>query len=67
MKRVYLSSTDNKIAGVCGGFGETLGIDPTLVRLFFVAVLLSPLVSTAALFYLLCWLLIPRDPGYNKN
>jgi len=66
MKRVYLSNTEKKIAGVCGGFAETLGIDPTLIRLLFVAVLLSPLVSTAALFYLLCWLIIPRDPGYNK-
>ena len=67
MKRVYLSNTENKIAGVCGGFAETLNIDPTLIRLFFVAVLLSPLVSTAVLFYILCWLLIPRDPGYKHQ
>ncbi len=27
------SRHDKKIAGVCGGFGEYLGVDPTLVRL----------------------------------
>jgi phage shock protein C len=65
MKRVYLSNTNNKIAGVCGGFAETLGIDPTLIRLLFVAAFLSPL--PAVVFYLLCWLVIPRDPGYKHQ
>jgi phage shock protein C len=64
MKRVYLSSNENKIAGVCGGFAEALGIDPTLIRLLFVAAFLSPL--PAVIFYLLCWMVIPRDPGYTK-
>jgi phage shock protein C len=63
MKRVYLSNTEKKIAGVCGGFAETLNVDPTLVRLVFVAALLSPL--PAFIFYLLCWMVMPRDPGYK--
>ena len=32
-KKLYRSSTDKKIAGVCGGLGEYFNIDPTLVRL----------------------------------
>jgi phage shock protein C len=64
MKRVYLSSTEKKIAGVCGGFAESLGIDPTLIRLLFVTAILSPL--PAVLFYLLCWMVMPRDPGYSN-
>ena len=64
MKRLYLSNTENKIAGVCGGFAESLEIDPTLIRLLFVAAVLSPL--PAVIFYLLCWVVIPRDPGYKK-
>lgn len=63
MKRVYLSNKENKIAGVCGGFAEALEIDPTLIRLLFVAAFLSPL--PAVVFYLLCWMVIPRDPGYK--
>ena len=61
MKRVYLSNKENKIAGVCGGFAEALEIDPTLIRLLFVAAFLSPL--PAVVFYLLCWMVIPRNPG----
>jgi len=36
MKKLYLSNTDRKIAGVCGGLGEYFGIDPTIVRIFFI-------------------------------
>ena len=37
MKQLYKSNTNKKVAGVCGGIGEYLGIDPTIVRLGFVA------------------------------
>ena len=37
MKQLYKSSANRRIAGVCGGIGEYFGIDPTLVRLGFVA------------------------------
>ncbi len=33
MKRLYKSSTNKKICGVCGGIAEYFNIDPTLVRL----------------------------------
>lgn len=33
MKKLYKSSTDRKIAGVCGGIAEYLGVDSTLVRI----------------------------------
>ena len=36
MKKLYLSRTDCKIGGVCGGIGETYGIDSTLIRLAWV-------------------------------
>lgn len=32
-KRLYLSSTNKKLAGVCGGIAEYFNIDPTIVRL----------------------------------
>ena len=34
-KRFYLSRTDKKIAGVCGGLAEYFNIDPLLVRVLF--------------------------------
>ena len=36
MKRIFRSKEDRIIAGVCGGFAEYLGIDPTLVRLVWI-------------------------------
>ena len=35
-KKLYLSSTDKKIGGVCGGIAEYLGIDSTLLRILWV-------------------------------
>jgi phage shock protein C len=35
-KKLYRSSTNKVIAGVCGGLGEYFGVDPTVVRIIFV-------------------------------
>ena len=32
-KKLYRSTSDKKICGVCGGIAKYLGIDPTIVRL----------------------------------
>mgnify|MGYP002792693028 CR=1 FL=1 len=34
VRRLYKSDTDKMICGVCGGIGEFLNVDPTLVHLF---------------------------------
>lgn len=36
MKKLYRSRNNSMISGVCGGLGQYLGIDPTIVRLVFV-------------------------------
>ncbi|MBN8586873.1 MAG: PspC domain-containing protein [Rhodothermia bacterium] len=36
-KTLYKSLTNKKIAGVCGGIAEYFNLDPTLVRIGFVA------------------------------
>ena len=36
IKKLYKSTTDRKIAGVCGGIAEYLEIDSTLIRLIWV-------------------------------
>ena len=35
-KRFYLSETDKKLGGVCGGLAEYFGIDSLIVRIVFV-------------------------------
>ena len=59
VKKLYLSNTDRKIGGVCGGIAEYLEVDSTVVRL--VWVILSVLsFGTGIVVYLLAWLIIPR-------
>ena len=36
-KRLYKSTKDRKIAGVCGGIAEYMNADPTIVRLIAIA------------------------------
>lgn len=60
-KRLYLSD-DKKICGVCGGIGEYLDIDPTLIR---VGYLLMSICSTAfpgLLLYIILVFVIPKKP-----
>lgn len=39
MRRLTLSSTDIKIAGVCAGIAEYFQIDPTIVRIIWLCIL----------------------------
>lgn len=59
-KKLYLSSTDKKLAGVCGGVAEFFGIDSTLVRIAYAVLVLCA--GTGILLYILCALIIPRKP-----
>ena len=56
-KKLYKSSTNKKVAGVCGGIGEYFNIDPTLVRLGFVA--LSFMAGGGLLVYIIAAIIIP--------
>ena len=62
-KRLMRSSTNVKLAGVCGGIAEYLNVDPTLVRLIWVLLSLVPgFVFGGILGYLLAWMIIPKAP-----
>jgi phage shock protein C len=62
-ERVLRRSRDDRmIGGVCGGLGRYLGLDPTLVRIGFVA--LTVLGGSGVLAYIIAWLVIPdQRPG----
>ncbi len=62
MKRLYLSQTDKKIAGLCGGIAETYDVDPSLVRLGFVFVDLVTGIIPLLAVYIVAWLVIPKRP-----
>lgn len=58
-KKFVLSSSDKKIAGVCGGIAEYFGIDTLLVRIAFV--IFAVIGSLSFWVYLLLWLLAPKS------
>jgi phage shock protein C len=59
-KKLMLSRTDRKIAGVCGGFAEYLDMDATLVRVIWVMAALF--VGWGVIGYLIAWLVMPEAP-----
>ena len=61
MERLYLSETDRKIGGVCGGLGEYFEKDPTLIRILFILIILFSF-GFGILAYLAMWLVIPKRP-----
>ncbi len=65
MKKLFRSQVDKKIAGICGGLGEYTSIDSTLWRLIFLALIFAPI--PIIFFYLLAWLVIPKNNSRIKR
>ena len=61
MKRLYRSRDHRWIAGICGGLGEYLNVDPTVVRAAFVLFALAG--GSGILAYIILWFIIPEEPG----
>lgn len=58
-RRLYRSTTDQMLGGVCGGLGDYLGIDPTFVRIFFFVMIFGG--GFGFWVYLVLWVLIPVE------
>lgn len=56
-KKLYRSSGNRMIVGVCGGIAEYFDLDPTLVRVGWV--LFSALGGSGLLAYIICAIVIP--------
>jgi phage shock protein C len=61
-KRLYLSSTDKKLSGVCGGIAEYLGQDPTLIRLGWVVLTILTGGFLGIIGYIVAAAIIPNRP-----
>ena len=62
MKKLYVSETDRKIAGICGGIGEMCDVDPTLIRLGLVFLCIVTAIVPISVAYIVGWLIIPEKP-----
>lgn len=61
-RKLVRSQTNRTICGVCGGIGEYLNVDPTLIRLIWVVCSLASC-GTGLFVYLVAALIIPEDNG----
>ena len=66
MKKFYRSTTRKWLAGVFGGLGEVLDIDPNLIRLaalfLGIATGFLPLLVT----YVVAWIVVPKGPPAHQ-
>ncbi len=67
VKKLYLSNTDKKIGGVCGGLAEYFKKDSTLFRILFALITIISF-GFGSIVYLVMWLIIPRkDERQDSN
>lgn len=59
-KKLFRSRTNRTICGVCGGLGEYIGVDPTVIRvIWLIASICSA--GTGVVAYLLASIIIPEE------
>lgn len=61
--KMYLSETDSKLAGVCGGISDFFGFNSTTLRIVFVIFTLK--VGITILAYLALIFLMPKQNSHN--
>lgn len=61
-RKLYRSTSDKKIAGVCGGLANYLDVDSTVVRIVFLIAFLFGSLGFWA--YIAVWIAAPED-GMN--
>ena len=57
--RLVKSKTNKLLTGVCGGIGELIGIDPTIIRLIWAALSLAG--GSGVILYIIAAIIIPED------
>lgn len=63
-RKLYRSRSEKVLGGVCGGLAAYAGIDPVIVRLFFVIFTLAG--GAGVLIYLILWIVVPEEGGNSS-
>ena len=64
-RRLYRSTSDRMIGGVCAGLAHYLRIDPTIVRIVFALLALAD--GGGVLIYLVLWLVLPAEGQQERG
>jgi phage shock protein C len=60
-KKLYRARDERMIAGVCGGLGKYFNVDPTVLRVLFVATAIFG-IGGGILVYILMMIIVPEEP-----
>ncbi|THF82752.1 PspC domain-containing protein [Cohnella fermenti] len=66
MRKLYRSSRDSKIFGVCGGLAEYFRLDATILRILTVIVAVFS-GGSIILVYILAGFIIPKEPNFGSG
>ena len=61
-KRLYRSRDESRLAGVCGGLGTYMDLDPVFVRVIWVVGTCITGFIPGIVAYLLAWIIMPEQP-----
>lgn len=58
--KLFRSSADRVVAGVCGGLSQWLGWDPTVVRILYILISLFSAAFPGLIIYIILWVVMPE-------
>ena len=65
-KRLFRSTKNVMVSGVCGGIAEYAGIDPSIIRILWVVLSISS-AGVGLIAYIACAIILPKDIDVNKQ
>jgi len=66
-KKLYRSSKQRMVAGICGGLAEYFDMDVNIMRLLFVAISLLSVLFPMVIFYIIAWIIVPEKEKSKKS
>lgn len=66
-KRLYRSSNDRQLAGVCAGIAEYFQADPTLIRLLWIVGTIVTGIVPGIIGYFIAAVVIPKNPADTEQ
>jgi len=66
-KKLYRSSKQRMVAGICGGLAEYFDMDVNIMRLLFVAISLLSVLFPMVIFYIIAWIIVPEEEKSKKS
>jgi len=65
-KKLYRSEKNRILAGICGGLGEYLNIDPTALRIVWLLIVIFSGIFPGVIAYIIAIFIIPPEPSSRE-